>query len=225
MKTVLRVIAGLSGIVGLYLIFGIVIDTYVFPAPKPDYANYFRPGDKLLSRFEGFDQTVLGVKDGWMHTRLVVAPNGIGPPEHFHEAFAETFTVKSGTLSILVNGEKKTLRAGEKITVPPMIKHKPFNETSEPVIVESEEEKTLPVEFGYHLSQLYGFMDRYPQGPNTLQMLMQLSVYGTEADTYIADGPSLGVQKSMRVIMAPTARVLGYKNYYEEYSPRYKKNL
>lgn len=225
MKTLLRIIAGLIGVSGLYLIFGIVIDTYVFPAGKPDYANYFRVGDKLRSRFEGFDQTILGMKNGWLHTRLVVEPNAVGPPEHFHEAFTETFTVKSGTLSMLVNGEKRTLHAGETISVPPMTKHKPFNETSEPVIIESEDERTLPVEFGYHLSQLYGFMDTYPSGPNKLQMLLQLSVYGTEADTYIADGPSLGVQKSMRVIMAPTARLLGYKNYYEEYSPRYKKNL
>ncbi|MBK8465033.1 MAG: cupin domain-containing protein [Chloracidobacterium sp.] len=220
-KILLRSVAGLIGVSGLYLIFGIVIDTYVFPAPKPDYANYFRPGDKLVSRFEGFDQTVLGVKDGWLHTRLVVVPNAAGPPEHLHEAFAETFTVKSGTLSILVNGEKRTLRAGETISIPPMTKHKPFNETSEPVIVESENEKTLPVEFGYHLSQLYGFMDSQQNGPTMMQMLMQLSVYGTEADSYIADGPSLGLQKSMRVIMAPTARLLGYKNYYEEYRPRH----
>jgi uncharacterized RmlC-like cupin family protein len=220
-KIILRIIAGVIGFVGLYLIFGIVIDTYVFPARQPDYANYFRPGDKLVSRFEGFDQTILGIRNGWLHTRLLVVPNAAGPPEHFHEAFTETFTVKSGTLSILVNGEKRTLRAGETITVPPMTKHKPFNETSEPVIIEGENERTLPVEFGYHLSQLYGFMDKHDNGPNTLQMLMQLSVYGIEADSYIADGPSLSVQKSMRIIMAPTARLLGYKNYYEEYRPRH----
>lgn len=221
MRTFLRIVAGSIGVIGLYLIFGIVVDTYVFPAAKPDYVNYFRPGDKLVSRFEGFDQTILGVKGGWLHTRLVIAPNAVGPPEHFHEAFTETFAIKSGTLSILVDGEKKTLHAGETISVPPMTKHKPFNETREPVIVESDDEKTLPVEFGYHLRQLYGFMDSYPNGPNSLQMLMQLSVYGTEADSYIADGPSLGVQKMMRVLMAPTARLLGYKNYYEEYKPRH----
>ena len=80
MKTLLRIAAALIGLVGLYLIFGIVVDTYVFPAAKPDYANYFRTGDKLASRYEGFDQTILGVKDGWLHTRLVVAPNAAGPP-------------------------------------------------------------------------------------------------------------------------------------------------
>lgn len=219
MRTLSRIVAGLIGGVGLYLILGIVLDQYVFPAARPDYANYLRPGDKLFSRFEGFDQTILGVKDGWLHTRLMVLPKAVGPPEHFHEAFTETFTVKSGTLSVLINGEKRTLHAGETISVPPMTKHKPFNETAEPVVIEDEDEKTLPVEFGYHLSQLYGFMDEYPNGPNLVQMLMQLSVYGTEADSYIADGPSLRVQKAMRIAMAPTARLLGYKNYYEKYQP------
>jgi len=220
-KIILRVIAGAIGIIGLYLIFGIVINEYVFPAATPDYANYFLPGDKLVSKYEGFDQAILGIKNGYLHTRLVVAPNAAGPPEHFHENFTETFTVKNGTLSMLVNGEKRILKAGETISVPPMTKHKPFNETAEPVLVESDDEKTLPVEFGYHLSQLYGVMDSYPNGISVPQMMMQFAVYGTEADSYIADGTSLGTQKAMRVIMAPTARLLGYKNYYEEYKPKH----
>lgn len=219
LKKALRIVAGVIGVAGLYLIFGIVINEYVFPAAKPDYANYFRPGDKLVSKYEGFDQTVLSVNDGWMHTQLVVAPKAPGPPEHFHENFTENFKVKSGTLSILVNGEKKTLRAGESISIPRMTNHKPFNETDETVVVESEDPKTLPVEFGYHLSQLYGVMDSFPDGPNVPSMMMQFAVYGTEADTYIAGGPSLGTQKAMRVILAPTARLLGYKNYYAEYKP------
>lgn len=220
-KIILRVVAGVIGVIGLYLIFSIVIDSYVFPATKPDYANYFQPGDKLASKYEGFDQTILGIKNGYLHTRLVVAPHAAGPPEHFHENFSETFTVKSGTLSILVNGEKRIMHAGETFSVPPMTKHKPFNETNEPVVVESDDERTLPIEFGYHLSQLYGFMDQYPNGPSLRQMMFQLSVYGDEADSYIADGPSLGMQKAMRVLMAPTARLLGYKNYYEEFKPKH----
>ena len=219
-KLILRIIAGTIGVVGLYIIFSIVIAEYIFPAGTPDYANYFRPGDKLVSRFEGFDQTILGIKNGWLRTRLVVAPNAAGPPEHLHENFTETFKVKSGTLSILVDGEKRALHAGESISVPPMTRHKPFNETGELVVVESDDEKSLPVEFGYHLSQLYGIMDAFPNGPSVPQMMMQFAVYGTEADTYVAGGPSVGMQKAMRVVMAPTARLLGYKNYYEEYKPK-----
>ena len=219
-KIIKRIVLGSLVAFATYLFLGIVISDYVLPPEKTDLSEYFRPGDKLVSKVEGFDQTVLAVKDGWLHTRLEVAPYAPGPPEHFHEAFEESFTVKSGTVSILINGEKRTLKAGETITVPPMTRHKPFNETGETAVIESENTNTLPVQFGYILSQLYGFMDGLPNGPNTPQMLMQLSVYGNDADSWIADGPPLAVQKAMRVVMAPTARLLGYKNYYKEYGPK-----
>ena len=193
MKLVLKAVLAIVAVVTIYFVVGIAINT-AFPASMPELAGYFKPGDRLVSRFEGFDQTVLAVDGEWLHTRLVVGPGAAGPPEHFHEHFAETFTVKSGTLSILVDGEKRTLKAGETITIPPMTRHKPFNETNETVIIESDDPKTIPVKFAYILSQLYGFMDGYEGGPNTFQMLMQLSVYGTSADSWIADGPSLSVQ-------------------------------
>ncbi|MGD9590490.1 MAG: cupin domain-containing protein [Pyrinomonadaceae bacterium] len=221
--TVIRKIGKTLGYIGLglfaYLLGGILIDRYLMPSTPPDLTGYFRSGDRLVSKSEGFDQTVLSVNDGWLHTRLIAKPHAIGPPEHFHEHFTETFTVKSGTLSILINGEKRILGPGETITVPPMTRHKPFNETGETVIIESIDPRTLPVEFGFLLTQLYGFMDSFPDGPSTPQMLMQLSVYGSEADSWLADGPPLLVQKAMRFLMAPTARLLGYRSYYEEFRP------
>jgi len=219
LKSIFRIFVWLLIGLAAYLIVGIGASRIIFPPPPIDYNSYFQPGDKLASRFEGFDQTVLAVNGDWMHTLLEVRPNSPGPPEHFHEEFTENFTVKSGTLSILVNGEKRMLTAGESISIPPMTNHKPFNETNETVIVESDDPKTLPVKFGYFLSQMYGFMDSYPEGPGVAQMLMQLAVYGDDADSWIADGPPLIVQKAMRVTMEPTARLVGYKNFYEAYKP------
>ena len=218
MKKLAKIVFVPSAAVAAYLLIGIAINT-AFPETTPDLNGYFKPGDKLVSRFEGFDQTVLAVDGEWLHTRLEVAPGAAGPPEHLHEHFAETFTVKSGTLSILVDGEKRTLKAGETITIPPMTRHKPFNETNETVIVEGNDPKTIPVKFAYILSQLYGFMDTYPEGPSVPAMVMQLSTYGNEADSWLADGPPLGVQKAMRVALAPTARLMGYSNYYEQFGP------
>ena len=219
MKTIKRIVLGLMVVAAVYIGGGTILSDLVFPQPVVDFSNYFRPGDRLFSKTEGFDQTVLAVGDGWLHTRLEALPHAPGPPEHFHEAFEEKFTVKSGTLSILFNGEKRTLKAGETISIPPMTRHKPFNETSETVVVEGDDPKTLPVQFGYILSQLYCVMDTYPNFIGTPQMLMQLSVYGDDADSWIADGPPLPVQKAMRTVMAPTARLLGYSNYYEQFKP------
>ena len=219
MRKLLKIALLPVSVVTVYLLAGIAINT-AFPASTPNLNGYFKPGDRLVSRFEGFDQTVLEVDGEWLHTRLEVAPLAGGPPEHFHEHFAETFTVKSGTMSILVNGEKRTLKAGETITIPPMTRHKPFNETNETVIVEGDDPKTIPVKFAYILSQLYGFMDTYPEGPSVPAMIMQLSTYGSEADSWLADGPPLAVQKAMRVALAPTARLMGYSSHYEQYGPK-----
>jgi quercetin dioxygenase-like cupin family protein len=219
MKRILKIVLVPIAVVAVYLIVGIAVNS-MFPEKQPELNGYFKPSDRLYSKFEGFDQTVLAVDGDWLQTRLEVAPNAGGPPEHFHEHFAETFTVRSGTLSILVDGEKMTLKAGESITIPPMTRHKPFNETNETVIVESDDPKTIPVKFAYILSQLYGFMDTYPDGPPVPAMIMQLSTYGNEADSWLADGPPLGVQKAMRVLLAPTARLMGYSNHYVQFGPR-----
>lgn len=205
------VIAGYFGI-------GIILNYYIFPEKKPDLTNYFQTGDKFHSALEGFDQHILWLKDGWVRISLVIEPKGFGPPEHIHTNLDETFTVKEGVLSILVNGEKKMLQKGESLTVKRGTPHKPFNETNLPVIVESnEDEKSLPVEFAYYLSQLYPFVDNLGQNPSNFALIMQLSVYGDEMDAYLVDGGPIAVQKATRFLLAPTARLVGYKNYYEEY--------
>jgi hypothetical protein len=63
-------------------------------------------------------------------------------------------------------------------------------------------------------------MDTYPEGPSVPVMIMQLSTYGNEADSWLAEGPPLGIQKAMRVVLAPTARLMGYSNRYEQFGPK-----
>lgn len=216
-RTSLRKLISIPLIVVGYFVIGIAIN-YLAPEKRPDLTNYFQPGDKFHSDTEGFDQTILSQKDGWVHTSLTMQPKAPGPPTHIHTNLVEVFTVKHGVMSILVNGEKKTLNEGESITIPVGTAHRPFNETDQPVVVESDEiEKSLTVEFAYHLSQLYGFVDDMGDKPSNFAVMMQMSVYGTEMDAYLADGPPVPVQKFMRVLLAPTARLLGYRNYYEKY--------
>ena len=200
-----------------YFVAGIILSRVIFPSPEIDLANYFRPGDQFGSRVEGFQQTVLAVNNGHLHTRLEILPHAAGPPEHIHEGFEERFTVREGEISILINGEKRTLRAGETISVPPMTPHKPLNETDRTAVIQSDQDTdSLPVEFGYYLSQIYPIMDK--EGGD-LEMIMQLSAFGNEMDTWLANGPPIVAQKAMRILLEPTARLLGYKKYYPEYGP------
>ena len=123
-----KVSLGILAAIAAYIVIGVGLSKLVFPHPQIDFETYFRPGDVFGSSAEGFRQTVLAVNDGWLHTRLEIMPHAGGPPEHLHENFEERFTVREGTVSVLVNGEKKTLRAGESLTIPPMTPHRPFNE-------------------------------------------------------------------------------------------------
>ncbi len=217
-QTIKRIFLWKLAIIVGYFAIGIILNYYIFPEQKPDLANYFQSGDKFYSKAEGFDQHILWQRDGWVRLSLIIEPKGFGPPEHIHTDLDETFTVKEGVLSILVNGEKKTLQKGETVTVKSGTPHKPFNETDSPVIVEStEDEKSLPVEFAYHLSQLYPFVDSLGENPSAFSMIMQLSVFGNEMDAYLADGGPIFMQKAIRFLLAPTARLLGYKSYYEQY--------
>jgi len=213
-------VIGILATVTAYLVLGVAISDYVFPPDKAQLENYFRSGDKFISRSEGFDQTILANKDGWIHLSLEARPFAEGPPIHLHEDFEETFTVRLGTLSIIVAGEKKTLHAGESFTVPRMTFHKPFNETGETVVVESSENtKTMPTQFAYFLSQIYPIVDSAEGRPSVAKMMLQMSVWGNDMDSYLADGPPVGVQKAMRLLLRPTARLLGYKYHYDEYKP------
>jgi mannose-6-phosphate isomerase-like protein (cupin superfamily) len=198
-----------------YLILSIIIHHYLMPMKKIEYNTYFQRGDTFNSISEGFNQTVLSQNGEWLAIHLEVQPHAPGPPEHIHNDFDETFTVKEGVLSMLVNGQLKMIRPGESFFIPKGTPHKPFNETDQIVIVEdSGNGKNLPARFAYFLKQFYPFVDKMGNNPNNFSILMQMSVYGDDMDTWIA-GPPIGVQKVLRFVLAPTARLVGYKNYFE----------
>jgi len=204
-------------IVASYLALSIILHHYLFPMEKVAYVTYFKPGDQMNSITEGFNQTIVSV-DEWLDSRLVIQPHASGPPEHVHTDFDETFTVKEGVLSVLINGEHKFVKAGESVFIPKGTAHKPFNKSDQLVIIENKDgKKSFPTKFAYYLKQLYPIIDDMGENKNMLKIAMQMSVYGNDMDTWIA-GPPIIVQKALRFILAPTARLMGYKNYYESTS-------
>lgn len=198
-----------------YLVVSIVLHHYLFPLKKVAYATYFKPGDQFTSITEGFNQTIVSLEGEWLDARLVIQPHAPGPPEHVHADFDETFTVKEGVLSVLIQGEHKLINAGESVFIPKGTAHRPFNESDQLVIIENKDgKKSFPTKFAYYLKQFYPVIDDMGENKSMLKIVMQMSVYGNDMDTWIA-GPPIGIQKALRFILAPTARLMGYKNYYE----------
>ncbi len=206
----------LSIILG-YLLFGLVIHHWIIPTKNPDYNNYFKVGQAFSSKLEGLTQTVVKVENGNLTTDIEIQPKSTGPVIHVHEKFDETFTVKRGTLSMQFGSEIKKITAGQTIVIPKNTPHKPFNETDSIVVVTSE----MPLDFAYCLSQIYPFWDKDEANSKPPKILFQLAVFGDKFDSYpTVDAPPKPVLKTLKFLLAPTARLIGYKNYNEDNKPK-----
>lgn len=210
-KTIMLLIT----IIAAYLVLGLVIHHWIFPSKSPDYAEYFKPGQSFHSRLEGLSQTVVKADNGKLISDIEIAAKAQGPLTHIHEKFDEVFTVKSGTLSMQFGSEIKKITTGQTIIIPKNTPHRPFNETDSAVVVTSE----MPLEFGYCLSQIYPFWDENETNSKPPKVLFQLAVFGDKFDSYpTVDAPPKPVLKTLKFLLAPTARLLGYKLYKEAYA-------
>lgn len=187
----------------------VILNQLVFSESAQIPQGKILPGMELNSNVEGFRQRILEVADGRALVDLKIDAYAEGPPKHIHTAFDESFTVKTGSLSVLIDGEKKVLKAGETILVTKGTPHKLFNESEQEVVLEPG---YMPVLFLAHLTELYSLMDELGTMKSP-KIMFRLAASGNAFDTWIADGPPIAVQKIMRVLLAPWARLMGYKRW------------
>lgn len=215
-----KLLLGISGFVLAYIPVGTLLDKVIFPEAEPSSDYYPREGQMFFSKTEGFYQTILKRENGLVWLELVLEPFAPGPPEHIHTALPENFIVAEGTLSLLVNGEKKLLRPGESLLVNPGTPHKPFNETDSRVVIKPPltSEYALPEQFTVFLTQAYGFFDESESNSQPPNVLLQMSRFSPKYELWLAS-PSIPLQKTFFFLISPTARLLGYRTHYEKYKP------
>jgi len=202
-KTIIYIL----GFLVLYLVGGGILFNHVFP-PKPvDFSSYFQKHQQFASREEGMQLSVKKLEKEKVFLKVSLMPYAAGPPEHIHQDFDEFFAVEKGTLSLLINGQKRALKAGETILIPKGTPHKPFNETDQIVILNdsTDTQPTMPSHFAYGLSQLYPVMDLH--GTKSPKVLLKLADLGNDFDTWVADVP-IFAQKAIRWLLGPTVRII-----------------
>ena len=215
-----RFLLAISMLALAYIFIGALLDRVVFPEAEPGPHYYPRENQSFVSGSEGFRQTVLKREGGRAWVELVLEPRAAGPPEHVHTVFAGHFIVAEGTLSLLVNGEKRRVRAGESLLVTPGARHKPFNETDARVVVRGPltPEYAMPERFLVFLTQAYGFFDESESNGRPPKALLQMSRFSPKYDVWLG-GPPVFLQKALFFMIGPTARLLGYRSQYEKYVP------
>lgn len=214
-RTLRRIGVVLLASLTAYVAIGSLLHHVVFALPAPPPASFPKVGDRLVSRAEGFSQTIVGREDDWVVSELVVDPHAPGPPLHYHETFDEHFAVAEGTLHVRVEDDLRQIRPGETLLVPAGVPHQPFNPApTRVVVVAADGSPSLPLTFAACLVQLYALMDG-PEPLSGLGLALQMSVIDPICDTQIAAVPG-PVWKGMKLLLAPAARLLGYRNYYPE---------
>lgn len=201
-----------------------VVTYWVMMPPLPQWEKIFRPGNSYVSQQEGVEQTVMSLEGDKVFVSCKILPHAAGPPEHLHETFDETFSVKSGVLSLMVEGQKMTLSPGDSYTVKRGQYHKFWNDTDKPVVLE-DRALALPLTFALTLSQLYGIINERPEVATPPKILLQMAAFRGDFDSYIKAGPPPPLMKALCFLLSPVAQLGGYEYANPKFFPSHSSSF
>ena len=122
----------------------------------------------------------------------------------------EIFTVKKGDLEAEIDGQVIALTAGEQVRVPPGTGHILRNSGKTDAVFEV---LMRPAEnMNIALIQTHGYLGHGEHPPGYVGRFFQLLRFSERYDVYLAVVP-IWLQKLAIFIVAPTARLLGFRSY------------
>ena len=135
---------------------------------------------------------------------------------HFHVFQEESFEVISGKLTVFLDGETKTLSAGEKIKFPKNLPHNHYNNEDTPLSYIHT--VTPALDFDYLIETLVGIAADKKGKNGRFGLVQELVILKyLDSKSYLADIPT-GVQKLLMHTIAPLGRLFGYRAIYKKYS-------
>jgi quercetin dioxygenase-like cupin family protein len=149
---------------------------------------------------------------------LYVSPGGRVAAEHVHPIINEWFTVISGKVGFRLNGRESVAEIGQRLHIPSGTVHDWWNA--------GEEEAHVVVEvspgarFEEAISTTFGLARDGKTNAKGMPNLLQLALLSREfEDVLYFTKPPRAVQKVLFAVLAPVARLLGYRGSYPEYGP------
>ncbi len=178
-----------------------------------------RPGDVIENPVIGariiFRKTARDTNGELLQFDFFLKPHGLGPPEHIHTRQEERFQVVSGTMRFRVSGNEQSLSAGQALVAPPGTPHTFWNDGDDEVHVLSEIRPALKSET--YFETYFGLARDGKSNKRGRPNLLQVVVLAREQDFFLA-GPPIPVQRAVIAVLAPIARLLGYRARYPQYS-------
>jgi len=203
-------------IIAAYILISSLLHFVIFPVKYPDFSVYFRPGDILNTYDVGVQQIIERIEGDKAFGKIIFSPMAKGPVEHLHKHFDEVAWIDEGELSVIHNGEKTIYKKGDRMEMKRGVKHKLFNELPVPMILHSDDVIGIPAGFMYATAQLEGLFEKDPHNKKIPRVLLHISMLGKHFDIYPTGkgSPPPFIIRLLKFLLAPTARLLGYKGYY-----------
>lgn len=165
-----------------------------------------------------FLETAATTGGEYLKVRLEMAPGGSLPRPHTHPRAEERFEVVGGRVQIMTAGETRVAKAGETVIVPRGASHVWGNPFDDPAAIAVTVNPALDLEtffetwFGLASD---GKVNARTQMPSFLQMVLVMHDYRAEIGVPGLAGVAL---RGLAPVMAPVARVRGYRSSYPRYS-------
>ncbi len=144
---------------------------------------------------------------------LFVRPGGAVAGEHVHPSIHEWFTVLEGRVGFRLDGRESVAPVGERLHVQPGTAHDWWNAGDEEarVIVEV----SPAARFEEAVSNTFGLARDGKTNAKGMPNLLQVSLFAREfEDVMYFTSPPRPVQRALFAVLAPVARLLGYRGSY-----------
>jgi quercetin dioxygenase-like cupin family protein len=153
---------------------------------------------------------------------LYISPGGAVAGEHVHPGIEEIFTVVDGSVGFRLDGREDVAGPGRRLVVPTEVAHYWWNAGDEEahVVVELRGDANLLEGFETMLSNIFGLARDGKTDTKGRPNLLQAALLAREFDGVVRFvEPPRPVQKTLFGVLAPIARLLGYRATYPEYGP------
>ena len=155
--------------------------------------------------------------EGRVVADLTALPGARVAGEHLHPALHERFSVRGGELTMLRDGQRSVLRAGEEAHIEPGVWHDWWNAGDVDAVVRVE--ITPGERFAHMIETLFGLAREGHVNKRGMPDPLQLALFATEfSDVAVFRKPPAAVQRVLFGALAPIARRRGYRATYPSMS-------
>ena len=179
-------------------------------AKQGDVIENPKTGERIV-----FRQTAQDTNGELLQFDLFLKPHGFVPVEHIHSQQEERVEVISGSAGYRLGGKEESLSAGQAAVLPLRISHTLWNDTDDETHLVMEVRPALSMETV--LETLFGLARDGKTNDKGMPNPLHGALLAREYELFLA-GPPIPLQRAGMAVLAPLARLLGYRAHYERYS-------